>query len=85
MPRVYDSQSNPVDYCKRCFPATEAVAFKLHGHSGDGPDGRGNCFGYDAEHPEYDDTDYVCERCGRKLTGRDDMPHNYVELPRRRY
>lgn len=67
MPRIYTSESNPVDYCTRCFPKTEAKAFALHGHDGDGPDDRGNCFGYDCEHPDYSDTDYTCEKCGTTL------------------
>jgi len=73
MPRIYDSESNPVDYCKPCFPKTEAEAFKKHGHEGDGPDGRGNCFGYDADHPDYEDgfMDYRCHTCRRKLKARD--------------
>ena len=72
MPRIYDSTSNPLDFCKRCFPKTEDVAFKRYGNLGDGPDGRGNCFGYNDEHPSYDDTDYRCEKCGKKLTAADD-------------
>lgn len=70
MPRIYDSQSNPIDYCKRHFP-TEDVAYFVHGHKGDGPDGRGNCFGYDCEHPDYDDDPemYKCEVCGCTLDG----------------
>lgn len=67
MPRIYTSESYPVDYCNRCFPKTEAKAFVLHGHDGDGPDDRGNCFGYDCDHPDYSDTDYKCEKCGVQL------------------
>lgn len=68
MPRIYTSESNPVDYCNRCFPTTEAKAFALHGHDGDGPDGRENCFGYDCDHPDYGwSDDYECEKCGKTL------------------
>ena len=67
MPRIYTSESNPVDYCNRCFPKTEAKAYTLHGYDGDGPDDRGNCFGYDCDHPDYSDTDYKCEKCGTTL------------------
>ena len=72
MPRIYDSQSNPLDFCKRCFPKTEEMAFALYGNLGDGPDDRGNCFGYDDEHPPYEETDYRCAACKRRLTGEDD-------------
>lgn len=40
---------------------------------GSGPDNRGNCFDYDSDHPPYDESDYVCVRCGRTLTGNDDF------------
>jgi len=73
MPRIYDSGNDPRDYCKDCYP-TEATAERLFGDvskTGEGPDGRGNCFGYDAEHPDYDDTDYKCVRCGQKLDWQD--------------
>lgn len=70
MPRIYTSESNPIDFCRRCFPS-EDEAFKLYGNLGDGPDDRGNCFEHDAEHPSYDDTDYGCESCHRELTERD--------------
>lgn len=38
---------------------------------GEGPDKRGNCFEYNAEHPPYEDTDYRCHTCKRKLGERD--------------
>lgn len=67
VPRIYTSESNPVDYCRPCFPKSEEKAFALHGHDGDGPDGRGNCFAYDAEHPDYEGGEYTCVLCGEKL------------------
>ncbi len=72
MPRVYDSTSGPIDFCKRHFP-TERQAELEFGDVGDGPDGRGNCFGYDCDHPDYeDDPDmYKCYVCERVLTARD--------------
>ena len=39
---------------------------------GVGPDGRGNCYDYDAEHPPYTDWDYRCHKCGKALTVEDD-------------
>ena len=71
MPRIYSSCSDPIDFCKRCFPKTEEKAFAEFGNLGDGPDDRGNCFGYDSEHPEYSDTDYTCHKCNKTLTDYD--------------
>jgi hypothetical protein len=73
MPRIYTSTSDPLDFCKRCFPKTEAAAFAKYGNLGDGPDGRGNCFGYDDDHPPYDGEDYTCHTCRKRLTGKDDF------------
>jgi hypothetical protein len=70
VPRIYDSQSNPLDFCKPCFPSEED-AEEEYGNVGDGPDGRGNCFGYNDEHPPYEYEDYVCENCGAELKARD--------------
>jgi hypothetical protein len=63
MPRIYESNSDPLDFCRAHFP-TRKVAEELYGHSGDGPDGRGDCFDYDSDHPDYDSDEYRCERCG---------------------
>lgn len=74
MPRIYDSASNPIDFCKHCFP-DETEAEEVYGDvakTGEGPDDRGNCFGYEAEHPPYDGEEYDCEECGKRLTGEDD-------------
>lgn len=70
--RIYTSASDPLDFCAKCAP-TEEQAEAKYGNLGDGPDDRGNCFAYDAEHPEYDDAEmgYRCEKCRRPLTGRD--------------
>jgi hypothetical protein len=70
MPRIYDSTSDPLDFCIVHFPSHQ-TAFERYGSRGDGPDGRGNCFGYDAEHPNYDGEDYTCEVCNKPLTGKD--------------
>ncbi len=71
MPRIYKSNNDPVDFCKRHFPSEED-AEDCFMNCGDGPDGRGNCFDYNADHPLYDDTDYTCEECGKRLTEEDD-------------
>jgi hypothetical protein len=73
MPRIYDSASSPLDFCKDCYP-TEEHAEREYGDvelTGEGPDGRGNCYGYDAEHPDYDYEDYTCIKCGQKLDWQD--------------
>ena len=72
MPRIYASNNDPIDLCQKHYPATELLAFKRYGHRGDGPDDRGNCFGYDAAHPDYEDEDYRCYRCAKRLTREDD-------------
>lgn len=71
MPRIYTSQSDPLDFCKEHFPDHD-FAWDQYGGMGFGPDGRGNCFGYDSAHPEYDGEEYNCESCGKPLTGEDD-------------
>ena len=73
MPRVYDSASNPLDFCRRHFP-TENEAETEYGNVtkyGEGPDDRGNCFGWDAEHPDYSDGDYTCTLCHKRLASKD--------------
>ena len=71
MPRIFSSCNDPYDYCKKHFPSEEEAEEEF-GNVGDGPDGRGNCFAYDAEHPDYSDwDDYVCHDCKKKLTAKD--------------
>jgi hypothetical protein len=73
MPRIYSSCSDPIDFCKHCFP-DEKTAEALYGNvaiTGEGPDDRGNCFGYEADHPPYEDTDYDCELCRKPLKEKD--------------
>lgn len=71
MPRIYSSQSDPLDFCRGHFPDYD-LAFYLYSNLGDGPDGRGNCFVYDTEHPSYYPEDYFCETCDTPLTEEDD-------------
>ena len=73
MPRIYNSANDPLDFCQHCFPDRETAEVE-HGDvtiSGTGPDERGNCFEYEAEHPPYEDTDYTCEACRDLLAERD--------------
>lgn len=73
MPRICASNNDPIDYCQKCYP-DEQTAFDEFGDIGDGPDGRGNCFCMDPEHPDYDDCDYRCHDCGRRLANLDNFP-----------
>lgn len=74
MPRICKSDNEPVDVCLSCWyngDGCYARAKELFGNIGDGPDGRGNCFERDVEHPPYDSADYRCVFCGKKLTIQD--------------
>ena len=59
MPRIYNEDRDPLDYCKKCF-----VTVKLDALQNPNND-------VDAEHPDYDDTIYTCEICNKKLTLQD--------------
>jgi hypothetical protein len=70
MPRVYDSGNDALDFCLRHFPNDE-IAERRYGNvakTGVGPDGRGNCYARDAEHPDYGGEDYRCHTCKKHLT-----------------
>lgn len=67
MPRVYSSANDPIDFCIECFPTYRSAEAQF-GNVGDGPDGRGNCFGYNDDHPPYEDTTYRCHDCKKPLT-----------------
>ncbi len=71
--RIFTSQNDALDFCASCFPQDEDQAFEQYGNLGDGPDDRGNCFGYDEDHPDYEtlDTPYECHSCGATLTDDD--------------
>jgi hypothetical protein len=76
MPRIYTSASDPEDFCKRCFKAIggEDEAYERFGLTacGEGPDGRGDCFGYNSDHPPYEWEDYRCRDCQEPLTEEDE-------------
>ncbi len=67
MPRVYSSANDPLDFCEYCFPDEDA-ALGVYGDVGAGPDERGNCFAYEADHPDYEYEDYLCTECQAPLT-----------------
>jgi hypothetical protein len=73
MPRIYDGANDPLDFCKEHFPTEEKAKAKYG--AGEGPDWRGNCFAYDADHPGYDGSPmYTCMHrgCEKILTAKDD-------------
>ena len=73
MPRICTSASYPIDFCIDCFPDEETAEAEYGdvNKTGSGPDDRGNCFCYDDEHPDYEETDYRCHSCRKKLTSED--------------
>lgn len=72
MPRIYDSTNDPLDFCLTCWPSEGAAEF-FYKYLGDGPDGRGNCFGYDEDHPDYEGEMYVCRTCRMPLGCEDNI------------
>jgi hypothetical protein len=70
MPRIYTSRNDPVNFCRKCFPE-EKKASEMYENLGDGPDGRGNCFAYDAAHPDYSGEEYKCAKCRKLLDDSD--------------
>ena len=72
MPRIFTSASDPIDFCRHCFPSEKSAAKDSRfNNDEEGPDGRGNCFGWDAEHPPYEGEDYKCHDCRSELTEQD--------------
>lgn len=71
MPRIRNSASDPLDFCQDCFrnlcPDEAAAKMEFAGVAM-GPDGRGDCFCWNDEHPDYTGEDYVCHACGEPLT-----------------
>lgn len=55
MPRVYDEERNPSDLCRICFRKSKFP----------------EAYEIDAEHPEYSETEYKCDYCGKKLQDKD--------------
>ena len=72
MPRIYDSNNDPINYCKKCFPK-EGAAENLHRFEVNekANDGRGDCYSYDCVHPPYEMENYKCHNC-RKMLNRVD-------------
>lgn len=71
MPRIYTSANDPLDFCQTCFPLELVAIHRYRKPNEEGTDQRGDCFAYDAEHPDYESNHYVCCRCGTMLFGID--------------
>lgn len=73
MPRITDSYSSPMDFCRFCFPdeadAEEQYSTPVPDSENDG---RGNCFEHNSPHPWYEGDDYTCHACGKQLTEEDE-------------
>jgi hypothetical protein len=82
MPRVYASNNDPIDFCDEHFPTLEK-ARAAYGAMGDGPDGRGSCFTWDADHPDYmsDGDMYRCITCGIPLDRGDNAEEYWKRRP----
>ena len=73
MPRLITSDSEPMDFCKSCYPteleAEEKYKFKV---SEEANDGRGCCFLYEDDcHPDFEFQGYTCDECDEELTEED--------------
>lgn len=70
-----DEGSSTYDVCTRCHARLEADPFrfddKLQPYGPKEPDGDEG-WGGDVSHPPYDDEEYDCAVCGKRLTGKDD-------------
>ena len=84
MPRIYDKNNNPLDYCLDCFPDEEQ--FRTDEGCRDDKRDVGKCrfcnlghsstekschYSYNADHPPYEDTNYDCMECDCELTSED--------------
>ena len=60
--RIRTSANDPLDFCARHAPGPVLAARRYDSGQPDGPDGRGNCYVYDDEHPDYDG-EHRCAIC----------------------
>lgn len=70
MPRIITSHGDLLDFCRYCYPSPGG-AYTTYAFLGDGHNGRGNCYEYDADHPDYVDEVYRCIHCEAFLTEED--------------
>jgi len=67
--RIYTGNNSPIDFCEDCAPCESDATIEFG--DGEGPDNRGNCFAYDAEHPNYETDYYTCHICSTVLFDED--------------
>lgn len=61
MPRIYNTDRDPLDYCRECYPEKKAAEIAALGDEAD----------YDAPHPAYEFESYDCDCCKKPLSGKD--------------
>ena len=79
--RVYNEENEPFDFCRKCAPDwaehIEHAIAELNSRTRSIPWAEklefGNEDDYDVncDHPDYEDSDYGCDSCGKKLTDKD--------------
>lgn len=69
--RVRTSSNEPLDFCRFCRPSEARAVREYSDPAKAGPDGRGDCFAFDDDHPEYEGADVRCVTCGWELTNED--------------
>jgi len=71
MPRITTKSADALDFCNAHMPSVYDAEVRFRYRGQPGPDGRGNCFEYDPEHPDYGQDEYHCHRCGTLLNSSD--------------
>jgi hypothetical protein len=70
MPRIYDMDNNPLDYCKDCWiDGIDNFKKEVEDNKAEFEDWEGNV---NCPHPYYEDTKYTCELCNKSLTKEDE-------------
>jgi hypothetical protein len=62
MPRIHDENRNPFDYCTNCYIIVRNELNFVQREE----------YNLDADHPNYGETGYKCDRCGVLLEAKDD-------------
>lgn len=67
MPRIYDHENNPLDFCRSCWPRNADEAREALDLPKDWDEGN-----YECSHPPYFECEgYSCEICDLLLTDKD--------------
>ena len=62
MPRFYTIGQKPIDLCRECWESSPQSLQILAKKTGN----------WDVEHPPYEETEYTCEWCNKRLTSSDE-------------